>query len=253
MAAQTYIDHSWADPATTFRTNLEGTLNLLEIARQIRRRTTIVIACSSAEYGTSADLGKPLQEDSPLLPVSPYGLSKVGQDLIGYQYHRKFGVEIIRARIFNTIGPRKRGDFLADFCLQIAVMERGGGAARLRVGNLDSERDFTDVRDMVAALDGLSQCGTSGEAYNLCSGRATRIRDVLDLLRVRSRVPFKVGVDPALLRPYEEKIILGSNHRLVACTGWAPSIPLSQTVTDTLGYWRTENAMKSVSTPGYVL
>ena len=217
-----------------------GTLNLLETLRARGSRATVVIACSSAEYGEVAGQGRPVGETDPLLPVSPYGLSKLDQDMLGYLYSRTHGLRVIRARIFNTIGPRKQGDFLADFCQQIAAIESGKAEPLLRTGELNSRRDLSDVRDTVAALDLLSARGASGEVYNICSGQTVRIGDVVKLLLEVAGCDIEHQVEACRLRPFEESIIWGDNRKLVACTGWSPRTPLHQTVKDTLDYWREQ-------------
>lgn len=242
FAAQTFIRESWTDPKHTLRINSLGTVNLLEILRTKCSRATVVIACSSAEYGEVAGRGAPVQESDPLRPVSPYGLSKLDQDLLGYLYFRTHALRVIRARIFNTIGPRKQGDFLADFCQQITAIEAGEAEPLLRTGELNSRRDLSDVRDTVAALDLLSSRGTAGEAYNICSGQTIRIGDVVDQLLAVAGRQIKIQVEASRLRPFEESIIWGDNRKLIACTGWSPQITLQQSLKDTLDYWRERAA-----------
>ncbi len=238
FAAQTFIGESWADPGYTFCTNSLGTLNLLEVVKSKSKEATVVIACSSAEYGEIAGRGAPVQESDSLLPVSPYGLSKLDQDILASLYGRTHGLRVIRARIFNTVGPRKQGDFLADFSQQIAAIEAGESEPVLRTGNLNSRRDLSDAHDTVAALDMLSRQGMPGEAYNVCSGRTVRIQEVVDLLLAAAGRRIEIQLQAPRLRPFEESIIWGDNRKLVACTGWSPVVALEQTVRDTLDYWR---------------
>jgi GDP-4-dehydro-6-deoxy-D-mannose reductase len=238
FAAQTFIGESWSDPGHTLRTNSLGTVNLLEILRTKRSQAIVVIACSSAEYGEVAGRGAPVQETDPLLPLSPYGLSKLDQDILGYLYFRTHGLRVVRARIFNTIGPGKQGDFLADFCQQITAIEAGEAEPLLHTGELNSRRDLCDVRDTVAALDLLSSRGAPGEVYNICSGRTIRIGDVVDSLLAVAGRQIGIHVEASRLRPFEESIIWGNNQKLVTCTGWSPQISLERTLQDTLSYWR---------------
>jgi GDP-4-dehydro-6-deoxy-D-mannose reductase len=240
-AAQTLIQESWADPANTLRTNVGGTLNLFEILRAEDIDARIVVACSSAEYGEIAARGMPVTEEDRLVPVSPYGLSKLDQDMLSFLFHRAYKMPIIRARIFNTIGPRKRGDFLAEFCGQIAAIEAGEREPVLRAGELNSRRDLTDVRDTVRALDLLADRGHAGQVYNICSGRTVRIGDAVDLLLGAAKVKIRVQIEETRLRPHEESIISGNNERLVGDTGWSSQVPLEQTLTDTLNYWRNRH------------
>jgi GDP-4-dehydro-6-deoxy-D-mannose reductase len=244
-AAQTFIGESWSDPGYTFRTNTVGTANLLEILHKRGDNPVVVIACSSAEYGEIAARGTPVKETDDLLPLSPYGLSKLDQDLLGFLYFRTYGMRVIRARIFNTIGPGKQGDFMADFCQQIVAMERGANPV-LRTGNLNSLRDLNDVHDTVAGLDLLARHGVAGEPYNICSGKTLRIADVVKVLVRTASREITLEQESARLRPYEENIIWGDNRKLIEATGWAPTVALQQTVSDTLEFWRQRAAARPV-------
>lgn len=239
-AAQTFIPESWTDPGYTFSTNGVGTANLLEILRKRGDNPVVVIACSSAEYGDIAARGTPVKETDPLLPLSPYGLSKLDQDMLGFLYFRTYGLRVIRARIFNTIGPGKQGDFMADFCQQIAAMEAGDAKPVLRTGNLNSRRDLNDVRDTVAGLDLLARHGVAGEPYNICSGRTLRIADIVELLVRTANREITLEQESARLRSYEESIIWGDNQKLIETTGWAPTVSLQKSVSDTLEFWRKQ-------------
>ncbi len=237
MAAQTYLMPSWADPIGTYATNTNGTVNLFEAARHSGLDPVVVVACSSGEYGDS-NKGVPLKETDLFLPISPYGVSKVIQDLIAYQYFRNYGVKTIRARIFNTIGPRKTKDFVEETCRQIINIERGLQKPVIKVGNIETKRDLTDARDTVRGLVMLSEKGRPGEAYNVCSGRAVKISWLLDTLLSYAKVKIDVEVDKSRIRPGDESIILGDNTRIKSEIGWEPTIDLKTTLKDALDYWR---------------
>lgn len=239
LAAQSLPTLSWQEPAHTLDVNAVGTVNVVEAMREHCPDAAVLVACSSAEYGLVTPEEVPTTEDHGLLPLHPYGVSKVAQDLLAYQYHRNFGVRAYRARIFNTTGPRKEGDVLADFTRRVVDIERGKEAPRLRVGNLEPLRDITDVRDNVRALALLVERGRPGEAYNVCTGAVHRISDLLDMLLSRARVQVEVVQDVDLMRPSDEPVIAGSNARLVEDTGWRPEVPIEVTIEDMLEFWRS--------------
>lgn len=239
LAAQSYPSESWGAPVTTLRTNVEGTVNLLEAVRAHAPQARVQIAGSSAEYGWVTPEEVPICEARALRPASPYGVSKVAQELLGLQYHDSYGMQVIVTRSFNHVGPRQ-GDrcSIQTFCQQMALIEAGGQPPTLLVGNLDARRDFTHVADVARALWLLLDRGAPGTVYNLCSGSATRIGDVVELVRARGHVPVEVKVDPARLRPSDEPILMGDNTRLRAATGWAPQIGMERIVDELLAYWR---------------
>ena len=240
LAAQSLPTVSWTDPWTTVRTNIEGTINIFEAILEIRRTDPdydpmVVIACSSAEYGASLTPDRiPIGEDAPLLPLHPYGVSKVGQDLLGHQYHFNFGLRCIRARIFNCTGPRKRNDVVSDFGRSIAHAMAHGSP--VRHGNLESVRAIIDVRDMVSALIALARKGQPGEAYNICADKAYKIADIMQMYFEAAGRDLPTEVDPKLLRPSDEPIIFGSTEKIRDHTGWAPRIELRQTIADVLEF-----------------
>jgi len=240
LAAQSYPSASWDAPITTMRTNGEGTINVLEAVRAHAPQARVHIAGSSAEYGWVRADEVPIPETRGLRPASPYGVSKVAQELLGLQYHDSYGLHVIVTRSFNHVGPRQ-GDrcSIQTFCQQMALIEAERQPPVLRVGNLEPRRDFTHVTDVARALWLLLDRGTPGTVYNLCSGTATRIGDIVELVRTRGRVPVEVHVDPARLRPSDEPILQGDNTRLRADTGWAPQIGMPQIVDELLDYWRT--------------
>ena len=181
----------------------------------------------------------PIKEINPLRPLSPYAVSKVAQDLLGYQYWMSWKVDSVRTRGFNHEGPRRGPVFVAsDFAKQIADIEKGRKPPVLSVGNLEAKRDFTDVRDIVKGYWLALEKGAPGEVYNLCRGRAWSIREVLDLLLGMTQAKIEVRQDPARLRPSDVPVLLGDHSKFTLATGWAPTIPFEQTLRDMLEFWR---------------
>jgi GDP-4-dehydro-6-deoxy-D-mannose reductase len=239
LAAQSYPSASWEAPIHTMRANVEGTLNLLEAVRRHTPAARVHIAGTSAQYGAVRPDEVPIPETRPMRPGSPYGVSKVAAELSGLQYHDNFGLHVVVTRSFNHVGPRQ-GDrcSIQTFCQQIAAIEAGRQPPVLKVGNLEPQRDFTHTRDVARALWLLIERGAPGQVYNLCSGRATRIGDIVEMVVARSRVPVEVRTDPARLRPSDEPILQGDNSKLRAATGWEPTIGIEQIVDELLDYWR---------------
>jgi GDP-4-dehydro-6-deoxy-D-mannose reductase len=238
LAAQSYPTVSWKDPVSTMETNVFGTINLFEAIRKLGINPKILVACSSAEYGSVREREVSIKEDYPLLPLHPYGVSKVAQDLLAYQYFKNFGLNTIRVRIFGTTGPRKIGDVCSDFARQIVEIECKKKDPIMYVGNLEARRDLTDVRDMVRAFWLLMEKGKIGEVYNACSSKAYKIDDILDKFLEMSDADIEVKVDPKKLRPSDEPVILGDNSKIKKDCGWQPKIPIEKTLKDILNYWR---------------
>jgi GDP-4-dehydro-6-deoxy-D-mannose reductase len=240
LAAQSFVPTSWIAPTESLTTNVLAQVNLFEAVRRLGLKCRIQLACSSEEYGMVYPDEVPIRETNPLRPLSPYAVSKVAQDMLGYQYWMSWKVDSVRTRGFNHEGPRRGPVFVAsDFAKQIADIERGKRAPVLSVGNLEAQRDFTDVRDMVRAYwMALEKC-EPGEVYNICSGKAWVIKDVLDFLLAQTKMKIEVKQDPARLRPSDVPILLGDNSKFVQATGWQPTIPFEQTLRDMLEYWRT--------------
>lgn len=239
LAAQSFVPTSWTAPSESLTTNVLGQVNIFEAVRRIGLQCRIQIACSSEEYGLVLPDELPIRESNPLRPLSPYAVSKVGQDLLAYQYWMSWKVDSVRTRGFNHEGPRRGPVFVAsDFAKQIADAEKGRRAPVLNVGNLDARRDFTDVRDMVRAYWlALEKC-EAGEVYNICSGRDWSIRETLDLLLGMTKQRIEVRQDPARLRPSDVPVLLGDCSRFQQRTGWKPEIPFERTLEDMLAYWR---------------
>jgi GDP-4-dehydro-6-deoxy-D-mannose reductase len=237
LAAQSFVSVSWEDPEETLKTNVLGTFYLLETLRGLGLNATIIIVGSSSMYGPSAEGEMPLGENTAFRPTSMYAVSKAAEDLMGYLYWKVYGMRIIRVRPFNMTGPRKVGDACSDFAKGIVEIELGLRAV-LEVGNLETTRDFIDGRDAARALWFLVERGVPGETYNLCSGNAYSMGQVLELLIKLASRPVDYRVDPGRFRPFDDPIYVGDNSSLRAL-GWGPEIPFEQTLTDTLNYWRT--------------
>jgi GDP-4-dehydro-6-deoxy-D-mannose reductase len=241
LAAQPLVSASRRDPWGTLETNVRMQLNVLEGVAQFDPTCRVLVVGSSEEYGLITPGDLPIDEETPLRPLSAYALSKVAQDLMGLQYQVTHGLHVVRVRPFNHIGPRQRLGFVApDFASQIASAEAGRGPATLRVGNLAARRDFSDVRDVVRAYVGLIEMGEPGQVYNVGTGRSHAVQEVLDILLSMSRVEIAVEPDPARMRPSEVPEVVCDARRLEAQTGWRPSIPFAQSLADLLDYWREE-------------
>jgi GDP-4-dehydro-6-deoxy-D-mannose reductase len=240
LAAQSFVHASWQTPSETFYTNVLSQNNLFEAMRQLGSRAQFLAIGSSEEYGLVYPEELPIRETNPLRPLSPYAVSKVTQDLMGYQYFKSYGMHIIRSRAFNHTGPR-RGETFAEsnFARQIAEIEAGLREPVIHVGDLKPTRDYSDVRDIVRGYWSLLERGVPGEVYNLCSGKDWAIERVLHFLLDHSKVSgIEVREDPARLRPSDVPILRGSAEKVAKVTGWTPRIPLEQTLTDLLEYWR---------------
>jgi len=239
LAAQSFVPTSWRLPAETLSINAVGQVHLFEAVLDLGLTPRIQVAGSSEEYGQVNPDEIPMKETNPLRPLSPYAVSKVTQDLLGYQYYRSYGLEVVRTRGFNHTGPRRGEVFVtSNFAKQIAEIEAKKKPAVIHVGNLEAKRDFTDVRDMVQAYWLSLEKGQAGEVYNLGTGRAYAMQEVLDLLLSLSKVKVKVEVDPARLRPSDVPILLPDCSKFVSLTGWKPRIPFAKTLEDLLNYWR---------------
>lgn len=239
LAAQSFVPTSWRAPTECLTTNVIGQLNIFEAVRKIDLKCRIQIAGSSEEYGLVHESELPITEENPLRPLSPYGVSKVGQDMLGYQYYMSYQMAIVRTRGFNHTGPRRSPVFVvSDFAKQIVDIEKGRRDPVMHVGNLDASRDFTDVRDMVAAYFLALDKGKVGEVYNICSEKSWKIREILDKLLAMTKVKIDVKQDPARLRPSDVPRLLGDCSRFRKDTGWRPRIPFEKTLGDILDYWR---------------
>jgi GDP-4-dehydro-6-deoxy-D-mannose reductase len=240
LAGQASVRASWDDPAGTWEANVVVQERLLHALLSLDPPPRVLIVGSWEEYGPVPLGGEPWTEASPLLPQSPYALTKAVQDLMGYQYFAGYGLPCIRVRSGNQLGPGQAAGFVAaDFTRQVAQAEAGLQEPVLQVGQLDAQRDFTDVRDAAAAYELALRLGEPGAVYNIGSGRQVRIGKLLELYRALARVPLEVRVDPAALRPRDAPLVAADVTLFRQRTGWRPRIPLEQSLEDTLEYWRT--------------
>jgi GDP-4-dehydro-6-deoxy-D-mannose reductase len=239
LAAQSFVHSSWHAPAETLTTNIIGELNIFEAVRELKLDCKLQIACSSEEYGMVYKNEVPIKETNPLRPLSPYAVSKVAQDLLGYQYFNSYGLHIVRTRAFNHTGPR-RGEVFAtsNFAKQIALIEKGKQKPVIHVGNLEAVRDFTDVRDVVEAYWLSLQKCDAGEVYNICSGKGYAIKEMLRMLLKASKVKVQIKEEAERLRPSDVMVLIGDSSKFRKKTGWKPRIKFRDTLIDLLNYWR---------------
>lgn len=247
LAAQSYPTVSWEKPYETMETNVNGTIAVFEAVKAVRRLAdpsydpVVVVACSSAEYGETLNQleGEEIfvKETAELKPLHPYGVSKVGQDLLAFQYFMNDHIRCIRARIFNSTGTRKVNDVTSDFTYR-AVKAEKDGTFRIRAGNLNSRRAIMDQRDLIRALILLAEKGKAGEVYNICSEHIYQMKDLVHMIEKELGHKLEVTVDPELLRPTDERLIAGDVSKLKRDTGWKQMVSMEKTLADMIGYWR---------------
>ncbi len=244
LAAQSYVDFSLLEPAGTLTTNVIGTCNLLEVIKELKFASgydPIVHICSSSEvYGQVREDEVPIKEDVPLRPASPYAVSKVGEDMLGFQYWLSWKIKTLRTRMFTHTGPRRGEVFVvSNFAKQITAIEAGLVPPVVKVGNLDSIRTFLDVRDAVKAYWLLVHKCKPGEVYNIGGIETMTIGEMLDkLLELSSVKDIDIKIDPSRLRPSDVTLQIPSTEKFHKETGWKPEIKFEQTLKDTLNYWR---------------
>jgi GDP-4-dehydro-6-deoxy-D-mannose reductase len=238
LAALASVGRSWEAPGATIAENVAMTANLLEAMREEAPAATLVLISSGEIYGPPDRL--PVDEDAPLRPQNPYAVSKAACDLLGGQYADATDLRVVRLRPFNHTGPGQSDDYVVGtLTRQVAEAEAAGrDEAVVQTGNPDSARDFSDVRDVVRAY--VAAAGLDAGVYNVASGRAVSVRELIELVRAAARIPVRHEIDPARVRAHDVAEVRGSAERLRAATGWAPEIPLDQTVADALEAWRRE-------------
>lgn len=242
LAAQAFVPAAVKDPAQTFHTNILGGISILESARNLtahRHPCSILIVSSGEVYGRVPAERQPITEDFPLAPNNPYATSKAGIDLIAREYRRTFGVDVVVARPFNHAGPRQSPQFVcSDFARHFALVAAGKADPVIRAGNLDARRDFTDVRDVVRAYWSLFERRGEEDLFNVCSGKAYRIKEVIALFSEITGITVDLAINPERVRPYDNPLVVGSYDRLKAATGWSPEIPFRRTLQDVFSYWQ---------------
>jgi GDP-4-dehydro-6-deoxy-D-mannose reductase len=239
LAAQSFVPTSWTAPAATLTNNIVSQVNLFEAVREAHLDPVIHIAGSSEEYGLVHPDEAPIREDNPLRPLSPYAVSKVGQEMLAIQYFRSYNMKCIVTRGFNHTGPRRGQVFVtSSFARQIAEIEAGIRKPIIDVGDLESKRDWTDTRDMVRAYWLTTERGQPGEVYNVGRGTCIRIGDMLDVLLSHSSVDIGKEQDPSRMRPSDVRLLWANVDKFKKATGWEPMIPFDQTMVDLLDYWR---------------
>jgi GDP-4-dehydro-6-deoxy-D-mannose reductase len=238
LSAVSYPPDSLKNPRITYDINFYGTMNLLDAARDLRLNSKILFVGSADEYGAVSD-ATPVTEDFPLLPISPYAVSKTAADLLSYSYVKTYGMDIVRVRPFNHTGPGQKSIYVcSDFARQIAEIESGIKKPVVYTGNIDIQRDFTDVRDMILAYKLAIEKGASGEVYNICSERSYSIRWILDTLLKFTKLSIEIREDKTKLRATDITAIRGGCNKFKAATGWEPIIQFDKTLLDILNFWR---------------
>lgn len=240
LAAQSSVALSWKNPQLTVDINIKGTLNLLDALRQCENlNSRIILIGSGEEYGYIRDGACPISEDEKLNPGNIYAVTKACQSMIGSIYTRAYNMDIVMVRAFNHMGAKQLPQFVvSDFCKQVAEIEKGLRKPEISVGNLTAKRDFTDVHDVVRAYMMLAEKGRSGELYNVGSGNAIAISEILDIIISKSKADIKISRDENKFRPSDIPVIEADISKITADTGWEPKIPLDKTIQDVLNYWR---------------
>lgn len=240
LVAQAFVPPSWKSPEYTLMNNIISELNVFEVVREMKLDPVIQIAGSSEEYGLIHQNELPVKEDNPLRPISPYGVSKLAQDRLAFQYHHSYGLKNVITRAFNHEGPRRGEQFVtSNFAKQIAEIEKGKKEPVIYVGNLEAKRDYSDVRDIVRAYWIATEKCQYGEPYNISSEKTISIKSVLNLLLSLSKVKdIEIKQDPSRMRPSDVQIVCGDCSKFKKETGWKPEIPFEKTMEDTLNYWR---------------
>jgi GDP-4-dehydro-6-deoxy-D-mannose reductase len=235
-AGMTHVAKSWLDTAQPLEGNVLATEHLFDALRREGLRCRVLVPGSATVYAASSE---PISEDGPIAPTNPYAISKLAQEQLALRAIQEDGLDLVLTRSFNHTGPGQTPEFAApSMARQIALIERGELEPVIKVGNLDAQRDVTDVRDVVRAYAALMQSGRTGVIYNVASGVARSIRSILEALVSRSKLPVRIEVDQARMRPNDVPVVVGNHSRLTEATGWHPQVSFDQMLDDLLTYWR---------------
>lgn len=239
LAAQSSVAVSWDNPNLTVDVNIKGALNVLDAIRELDYKPRVLLIGSGEEYGQVYSNEVPIKESNVLRPKNIYAATKVCQNMLGNIYAQAYGIDVMMVRAFNHIGPNQTAMFVvADFCKQVAEIEKKMRAPIIKVGNLNTKRDFSDVRDVVRAYVLLLELGKSGETYNVGSGIAVPIQSILNMILEFTEVNVEIEIDSKKIRPIDIPIIEADITKLVETTGWKQEITLERTIKETLEYWR---------------
>lgn len=241
MAGQANVGLSWKKPQLTVQLNTVGLINILETVRAVNPKIRVIAVGSSDEYGNLKEIGANVTEDIPVKPITPYAISKQAQELFAQLYVRSYGMDICMIRLFNLGGPgQAKGYMISDFASGIAEVE-AGKKEFMSVGNLESARDFTHVKDACRAVRLIVEKGHTGEVYNISSGTTHKAQEVLDKLVGMANKSIEVKQDPARMRPSDTPVVCGNHDKLTVHTGWQPELGIDQILADALNYWRAQN------------
>lgn len=245
LAGQSNVAKSWEMPAKTMEINAIGALNLLNAVKNYSRQSRVLLVGSSEQYGIVGSADMPIGEDRPMAPCNPYAVSKAASEMYGAMYCRSFGLDVILVRAFNHIGVgQSRGFVVTDFASKLADIENGSVAPVLTVGNLDAVRDFTDVNDVVNGYRLLMEKASTGQAYNVGSGKGTSIREVLNIMLSNCTSEIDVQLDESKMRVSDMPVIICDNSKICRETGWKPSTPLRDSLKSVMNYWRTKSSLE---------
>jgi len=247
LAAQSSVSYSWENPIETFKVNVFGGINILEGIIAFCPHCRALMICTAEEYGETKGEDKPIDENFKIYPQNPYAISKSALDFFSSVYCKAYGLPVLISRSFNHIGPGQSERFVAsDFARQVALIDKGLQSPVIKVGNIESYRDFLDVRDAVKAYNYIMDKGREGEVYNVCSGEKRKISELLNILiSLSERRDIKIKVESSKLRAIDVKIIYGNNNKLKNHTGWAPQYSIEESLKDVLEYWRQKINLKT--------